>query len=238
LILVGSTSLARAFKDATNQVPIVALTGLDPVAAGLVGSLMRPGGNLTGFTVSASDEIVGKHLELLRVTVPATSRVAFLAPQSAWESRYGRFMREAAARTGMKLVEVPLRSPIQESEYRRAFAAMKRERVELLVVSDSPENNVHRRIIVELVNETRVTAIYPYREFVEAGGLMAYAADTGAIDRQAAGYIARILGGANPGDLPFQLPTKFELIVNLKAAKALGLTIPQSVLLRADEVLQ
>jgi putative ABC transport system substrate-binding protein len=238
LILTHSTSLVGTFKAATNRVPIVGFTGLDPVAAGLVDSLMRPGGNVTGFTVSASDEIVGKHLELLREAVPTASRVAFLAPQSVWETRYGRVMREAAVRTGMKLVEASLRSPIQEPEYRRAFAAMVRDRVEILVVGDSPENIAHRRIVLELAAEARLPAIYPYRDFVEAGGLMAYATDIAAMYRRAAGYIARILAGANPGDLPYQQPTRFELIVNLKTAKALGLTIPPSVLLRADEVIQ
>ena len=147
-------------------------------------------------------------------------------------------MRPSGARVGMTMIGALLDDPIQEPEYRRAFAAMVRERVDALLVADTAENYTHRRLIVELAAQARLPAIYPYRDFAEIGGLITYSADVLDQFRRAAGYIDRILKGANPGELPYQQPTKFELVINLKTAKALGLTIPPSVLARADEVIQ
>jgi ABC-type uncharacterized transport system substrate-binding protein len=237
-IIVAVTSrLVQAFKAATVTIPIVGLTA-DPVAEGLVASLARPGGNITGVSITAGDEILGKHLQLLQEAVPTASRVAFLVPRAPWEGRYGRVMRDAAQRAGLTLVGAPLSDPIQETEYRRAFAAMSRERTQAVIVGDQAENFTHRRVIVDLATHWRLPAIYPFREFVELGGLMAYATDLADLGRQAAGYIDRILKGANPGDLPYQQPTKFELVINVKTAKTLGLSIPPSVLARADELIQ
>ena len=240
LILAITSRLVMAFKVATKTIPIVGLTS-DPIAEGLVASLARPGGNITGFSVTAGDEILGKRLELLREVVPTVSRVAFLAPRTSSEgpyASYGRLMGEAAQRMGLTLVAAPLGDPIQEPEYRRAFGLMARERAEALVVGDHAENFTHRRVIVDLAAQARLAAMYPYLDFAEAGGLMAYAGDLAENYRGAAGYIARILEGANPGELPYQQPAKFELVINLKTAKALGLTIPQSLLIRADQVIE
>jgi len=207
VIYANSEQLVWAFKTATTTIPIVGTTG-DPIASGLVASMARPGGNVTGFSVTAGDEILGKYLELLREAVPRVSRVAFLLRRAAWEDRYGRVMLEAAQHVGLTLVGMPLRDPIQEPEYRRAFAAMARERVQALVVSDHAENIAHHRLIVELAAQGRLPAIYPSRDFADVGGLMVYGFDFADLWLGAARYIDRILKGANPAELPYQQPTK------------------------------
>ena len=237
LIFVISGRMARAFQAATTTIPIVGITG-DPIPEKLVTSLARPGGNLTGFSADVDESHIGKHLELLKEVVPKAARVALLCPRGLWEGTYGPLMRPAGARVGMTVIGALLDDPIQEPEYRRAFAAMVRERVDALIVADVAENFTHRRLIVELAAKARLPAMYPWRDFVDFGGLMAYSVDLVAMFRDAAGYVDRILKGANPGELPYQLPTKFEFVINLKTAKALGLTIPPSVLARADEVIQ
>ena len=237
VVYSGSGRMAAAFRATTTTIPIVTVTA-DPVALGLAASLARPGGNVTGLTVDAGIEVIGKRLELLKETVPSATRVGFLVSPQAWESVWGRAMREAAERAGTTGIAATVRDPIGEPEYRRAFAVVARERAQVLVVTDHAEGLANLRLIVELAAEVRVPSIYPYREFAEAGGLMAYAADRAEMVRRVAGYIDRILKGANPGDLPFQQPTKFELVINLKTAKALGLTIPSSLLQRADQVIE
>ncbi len=237
VICASSTLLVSAFKTATTTIPIVGLTD-DPVASGLVASLARPGGNITGFSVLVSGEIFGKYLELLHQAAPKISRVAFLLRREAWEGRYGRLMREAAQRAGLTLIGAPLSNPIQEPEYRRVFAALARERVQALVVSDHAENLAHHQLIVALAAQGRLLAIYPFRDFANAGGLMVYGFDVAELWLGVARYVDRILRGANPGDLPYQQPTKFALVVNMRTAKALGLTFPPSFLARADDVIQ
>jgi putative tryptophan/tyrosine transport system substrate-binding protein len=237
LIVANSTRLVRNLKMATTTIPIVAMTS-DPVASGLVTNLSRPGGNLTGVSITAGDEFLGKQMELLHDAVPNASRISVLAPRSILDDRYSRVIRAASECLGRMLVFALLDDPIQEPEYRRVFAAMAGERVQALFVTDYPENVTNRRVIVELARRNRLPAIYPYREFADVGGLMSYGANDADLWRQLAGYVDRILKGANPGDLPYQLPTKFELVINLKTAKALGLTIPQSLLLRADQVIE
>ena len=235
VIVAPSDQLLIRLKAATTA-PIVGITA-DPVAAGLAASLNRPGGNVTGFTVGP-DGILGKHLELLREAVPRVFRIAFLLSQAGWDGRYGRVMREAAQSKAVTLTGAPLHDPIDEQEYQRVFSFMARERVEAVIVNDHPANYTHRRLIADLAARARLPAIAALRDFPEAGGLMAYAADTLAIFRSMAQYTDRILKGARPNDLPFQEPTTYEFIVNLKTAKALGLTIPQSLLLRADQIIE
>jgi putative ABC transport system substrate-binding protein len=237
LIFVISARMARAFQAATTTIPTVGITP-DPIFEKLVASLARPGGNLTGFSVEAGEELIGKNVEILKEAVPRASRVALLTPQADWEMPYGLVMRRVGARVGMTVIGALLSDPIQEPEFRRAFAAMVRDRVDTLIVADSAENFTHRQIIVTLAAQARLPAIYPFREFVDVGGLMSYSVDFAAMFRDAAGYVDRIFKGANPGDLPYQLPTKVPLVINLKTAKALGLTIPPAVLARADEVIQ
>lgn len=237
VIFARSGRLAQAFRAVTTTIPIVTIT-TDPVELGLATSLARPGGNVTGFSLNVGLEVLGKRLELLKEVVPRASRIAYLAPRAVWEGPWGRFMREAGARAGVTVLGAPLGNSIQEPEYRRAFAAMVPDRPDGLIVSDHGEGVPHRRLIVALAAQARLPAIYSYRAFVEAGGLIAYAADLRELPRQSAGYIDRIFKGANPAELPFQQPTQFELVVNLKTAKALSLTISPSLLVRADQVIE
>jgi ABC-type uncharacterized transport system substrate-binding protein len=237
VIFATSGRMAEAFRAITSTIPIVTITS-DPVALGLAASLRRPGGNITGFTVDAGLEVVGKRLELLKEAAPNAIRVAFLATQQAWDGTWGRVMREAAESAGVVSIAATVGDPIREPEYRRAFAVVAKERAQALVVTDHAEGFANRRLIVELAAQGRLPAIYAYREFVEAGGLMAYAFDQVDMRRRVADYIDRTLKGASPSELPFQQPAKFELSVNLKTAKALGLTIPPSLLLRADQVIE
>jgi putative tryptophan/tyrosine transport system substrate-binding protein len=236
LIFALTGRVAKAFQAATTTIPIVAIAG-DPIVDNIVPSLARPGGNLTGFSADAGEQH-GKHLELLKDMVPTASRVAFLSPRAGWELPSSRAMRQAFNRTGLTLIGALLDDPIQEAEYRRAFVAMVRERVEALVVGDFGENYAHRQLIVELAAQSRLPTIYPFRAFVDVGGLIAYSVDVSDLFRRVAGYIDRIFKGANPGELPYEMATKIQLAINLKTAKALGLTIPPSVLARADEVIQ
>jgi putative ABC transport system substrate-binding protein len=237
VIFATSGRMAQAFRAITTAIPIVTITS-EPVALGLATSLPRPGGNITGFTIDAGTEVVGKRLEFLKEAVPSATRVAFLATKQAWDGMWGRVMREAAERTGATSIAATVGDPIGESEYRRAFAVMAKERAQALVVTDHAEGGANRQLIVELTAQAGLPAIYAYRVFVEAGGLMAYGVEHEDLRRRVAGYIDRILKGARPAELPFQQPTKFELVINLKTAKALGLTIPPSLLQRADQVIE
>jgi putative tryptophan/tyrosine transport system substrate-binding protein len=237
LIFTSGAQLPSRFKAATSTIPIVALTG-DPVALGLAASLARPGGNVTGVSSDTGVEVLQKYIELLKEAVPNASQIAWLQPRASWTGVYKEAPQEAAQRVGVKLVPALLGGVIQDDEYRRAFAIMAQERVDALAVAPGPENLVHRRLTVELAAEARLPAMYPFREHAEAGGLMAYALDLPDLARQAAGSIARILNGEKPGELPFFQPTKFDLILNLKTAKALGLAVPPSLLARADEVIE
>ena len=187
--------------------------------------------------VDAGKQIEGKRIELLKEMVPGASRVAYITPRSMWETPYGAEARDAARRAGLSLFGIPLESPIQEAEYRRAFAAAAAGDVAGLIMPDIEEHVTFRRLIVKLAEETRIPTIHSYCQFVELGGLMSYGVNIPAMSRRGAVYMDRILRGAKPGDLPVEQPTKFELVINLKTAKALGLTIPRSLLARADQVI-
>jgi putative ABC transport system substrate-binding protein len=228
---------AEALKAATVKIPVVAVTS-DPIRSGLAATLARPGGNVTGFSMDAGAEIFAKRMALLKETAPTTSRLAALLLRQHWETWIGDELREAARRLGITLIGALLEAPVNELAYRRAFATMRQERADSALVSPSPENVVHRRLIAELAAQAGLPMMYSWRDNVEAGGLVAYAVDVPDIFRRAAGYIDRVLKGANPAEMPFQQPSKFELVLNLKTAKALGLTIPQSILARADEVIE
>ncbi len=236
VIVAAGTAAPFAAKDATRSIPIIMTNAVDPVGSGLVASLARPGGNITGLTQSAGPEIAGKQLELLREAVPELSGVAVLwNPTNPAYLLYLREAQVAARAIGVQLQILEARSP---GEFDRALAAMKRERAGALLVLGDPTFLVHRTQLADLATKSRLPAMYAIREFVDAGGLMAYGASLPDLWRRAATYIDKILKGAKPGDLPVEQPTKFELVINLKTAKALGLTIPQSVLIRADEVIQ
>jgi len=236
LIVAVGTPGAFAAKQATGVIPIVMAYVIDPVEQGLVASLARPGGNVTGVTFTAGPEIVGKYLELLKEAVPKVSRVAVLVnPVGRQPAIYVREAQAAAQVLAVKLQLSEVRSP---DELGGAFAAMTRGRANALLVLPHPMTFTHARRIADLAAKNRLPGVYGFRESVEAGGLMAYAADAPDMFRRAATYVDKILKGAKPADLPVEQPTKFGLVVNLKTAKALGLTIPQSVLFRADQVIQ
>ena len=236
LIIAVGARLSLDFKMATTTIPIVTMI-IDPIAMGLVASIARPGGNVTGVTIAGGLEIIGKRMGLLVEAVPKLSTVGYLASRPFWEDPRGAAVREAAKQAGISLSPVML-SAFDEAEYQRVFRSMEQDRADAFMVSDEPENSTNRETIVELAAKGRIPAIYPFRDFVEAGGLMAYSIDLVDISRRLANLIDKILKGANPGDIPFYQPTKFELSINLKTAKALGLEMPAMLLGRADEVIE
>src|SRR5262245_1762664 len=232
----------RILKPLTT-IPIVAILG-DPVGLGLVASLAHPGGNITGVSVDAGPEVEIKRLELLKETFRQASRVGVLAAGYYYLSELVRGglareqFREAAQRLGLLLLASRLEGTLQEVEYRRFFEMMAQEHADSLFVGGEPESWGHRRLIVELAEKNRLPTIYPYREYVEAGGLMAYSVDFVELWTQAAGCIAQVLNGASPGDIPIYQATKFELVINLKAANAIGLTSPPYLVARAAQVIE
>jgi putative tryptophan/tyrosine transport system substrate-binding protein len=236
LIFVVNLRLAREVKTAMKTVPVVVIAG-DPAFSGAA-SATRPSGNVTGVIVDAGVDMAGKSFELLREIVPSASRIAWLASPGLWGSHYGAGKREAAPQTEVSLIGPPLSAPFQEAEYRRVFAAIAKEKAAGLVIGGQSENYAHRRLIVELAEKARLPAIYSYREFVEVGGLMSYGPDLAEIYGHAADQVDQILKGTSPREIPVYHPTKFALVINLRSAKALGLTVPPSLLARADAVIQ
>jgi len=237
LIFALGTPLSLDFKIATATIPIVTIIA-DPIAMGLVVSIARPGGNITGVTISGGLEITGKRIGLLVEAMPKLSSLSYLVSRPFWEDSRGAAVREAAKRAGISLKAALLGSAFNEAEYQRVFRSMEQDRADALMVSEDAEHVTNRATIVELAAKGRIPTIYPFREFVEVGGLMAYSIDLADIYRRAANLIDKILRGANPGDIPFYQPTKFELSINLKTAKALGLEMPAMLLGRADEVIE
>jgi putative ABC transport system substrate-binding protein len=236
VILAGSSAVAVAAKNATGTIPIVMATGGDPVGLGLVASLARPGGNVTGLSFGVGTDTIGKGLELLKETVPKVRRVAVLSnPANQSHALAIDSVIGAARAMGVQLQFLKAGGP---NEFDNAFAAMSRERAEALLVVLDPFFGFHRARLSDLAAKSRLPAMYGSREYSEAGGLMSYGADFRHNFRRSATYVDKILKGAKPADLPVEQPTKFELVINLKTAKALGLTIPQSVLVRADEIIQ
>jgi putative ABC transport system substrate-binding protein len=236
VIVTGSNPVIAAVKQATATIPVVMAVSRDPVGAGFIASLARPGGNITGLANDPGPEIIGKNLELLKEAAPRVSRVAFLwnpVPPGAGTSK--NVVESAARKLGVTFQSVEVRG---RNEFEGAFAAMVRERANGLVVATDPVMVGPRGQVVLLAARSRLPAMYGLREFAEAGGFMSYGPNIADLFRRAATYVDKILKGAKPGDLPVEQPTKFELVINLKTAKALGLTIPPSVLGRADEVIQ
>ena len=236
VIVTNSDAMARAAKAVTTSVPIVMATSFDPVGGGVVQSLARPGGNITGLTLVVGPEIEAKRLELLRAMLPGVSRVAYLGSKEdkEWESPWGKSVRTAAQALGVTLVL----AEFTPHQYTDAFARISRARAEALFVGPSPPAYADRGLIVDFATRTRLPSTFRNRESVELGGLMSYGVNPADNFRRAAGYVDKILKGAKPADLPVEQPTKFELMINLKTAKTLGLTIPPSLLGRADEVIQ
>ena len=238
LIVAESTVNVRAAKQATTEIPILMVGVIDPVQRGLVPSLAHPGGNVTGLTETVGTQQEGKRLQLLKEAVPKVSRVAVLthAGSGPPEPNPFRREREAAARTlGLTLQSYGVQEP---TEFAAAFTAMTKAGAEALFVEPDPLWGDYEQQIVALAAQSRLPAVYPWREFVQAGGLLAYDVDDRAIVRRLGAYVDKIFHGAKPADLPVEQPTKFELLINLKTAKSLGLTIPQSIMIRADEVIR
>ena len=234
LIVAITSPVALAVRAAAGTLPIVWI-GFAPIRLGLATSLARPGGNITGVKVEVDVEIWGKRLQILKEVVPAASKIAFLAMRTPYD--FTAELRETGRPLGMSVDVVR----VQEStppEYQRVFTEIAQERPDGILVTDIGDLIPYRQLIVELVEKNRLPAIYPWREYVEAGGLMAYEPAPEELGRRMADDVHEILNGAKPGDIPIFQPTKFELVINLNAAKALGLAIPPSLLGVADEVIE
>jgi putative ABC transport system substrate-binding protein len=230
----GGNYLALELQRITKSLPVVMPDCDGPVEAGLVTSLARPGGNITGLTGNTGPEFEAKRLEVLKEALPEAIRVAFLGTNEVWKSLAGQHVQAAARMLGVTLT-LAEHAP---NHYADAFALIIRNRPDALFVARHPANYASRQLIAEFAVEQRIPGIYPFRDNVLVGGLMSYAASVTDLHRRAAGIVDRILKGTKPSDIPIELPTKMELVVNLKAAKAIGLTIPETFLLRADAVIE
>jgi putative tryptophan/tyrosine transport system substrate-binding protein len=234
LVTVGGVITAFAANRATSSVPIVFVIGSDPVAQGLVSSLSRPGGNATGVTIITS-HLVGKRLQLLRELAPAATVAIVTNPNNPDSPGHAADAAAAAQSLGMKLTAL---SAADENGIAKAFAAMAEQAIESVIFGSDPVFDVHRHKIAEFAARLGRPAIYHYRDYAVAGGLMSYGPDIGDAYRQAGAYTAQILKGARPADLPVVQPTKLEFVINLKTAKALRIEIPPTLLARADEVIE
>jgi putative tryptophan/tyrosine transport system substrate-binding protein len=235
VIVTAGPTATRPAKEATSTIPIVMTLDIDPVGTGFVASLARPGGNITGLS-SLAPEISSKQLELLKEIVPRLSRVAVLwASSNPGNPLQLREIKLAAETFRVKLQFLDI---LGSKDIQTAFKAASRERADAVLVLQNTISAGHRTELAELATKTRLPAIYPRLEFVEDGGLMSYGASFTDMDRRAAVFVDKILKGAKPADLPVEQPTKFEFIINLKAAKQIGLTIPPNVLARADKVIR
>jgi putative ABC transport system substrate-binding protein len=233
VIIASGTPPVPAAKNATTTIPIVFVASIDPIATGTVASLAHPGGNITGFTLMSA-ELMGKRLELLRDIVPGLSRVAVLSQTAnPGNAEYLRQAELAAPALGLQLQPIAVHGA---ADFDQAFVQMRGAGA--LIQLEDVLFTSHRKQLVELASRNRLPAMYGFREFADAGGLIAYGPDLSDQYRQAAAYIDKILKGAQPGDLPVQQPTKLPLLINLKTARAIGLNIPQLILARADEVIE
>ena len=232
IVAIGHLSI-RAARDATKTTPIVMYGSEDPVAEGFVASLARPGGNVTGVPITPGVSLVGKKLDLLRQTFPRATRIAFLTLAEGSSYQIQAALKAAAAQ-GLKLIV----AEVQNGEFERAFGSLMVERPEALFIANSPSFFAQRQQIIALAAKHRLPAMYEWREQVEDGGLMSYGSSLAWITRRVAVYVDLIFKGAKPADLPVELPSQFQFVINLKTARALGLTLPPALLLRADEVIE
>ena len=235
IIVTGGPAATRSAKEATATIPIVMGFDYDPVGSGYIASLARPGGNVTGLS-SLAPEISGKQLELLKEVIPRLSRVAILG--NSTEPGVAQLLKEAEIAAGAFKVQLQYLDVLAPKDIETAFRAAGRGRADAVLVLSSFVIISQRTQIADLAIKSRLPAIYPWPEFVQDGGLMTYGASSNDLFRRAATYVDKILKGAKPGDLPVEQPKKFELIINLKAAKQIGLTIPPNVLARADRVIK
>jgi putative tryptophan/tyrosine transport system substrate-binding protein len=235
LIIATTDPVAQAVRAATGAIPVVWIGG-DPIRAGLATSLAHPGGSVTGVTVYVGHEIWGKRLQILKDAVPSASEVAFLEMRTDWAANEQQ-LREAGRRLEISIIAMPLQESTP-SEYQRVFAEISQDRADAIIVSSDGALVPYRQLIVELAGKNRLPAMYPWRDYAEAGGLMAYEVDPSELGRRMAEDVHEILKGTKPSDIPIYQPTKFEFVINLKAANALGLTIPPALLAQADEVIE
>jgi putative ABC transport system substrate-binding protein len=233
LIVANQNPLVRALGKATGTIPIVAIIG-DPLGSGIVSTLAHPGGNITGVSVDAGVEIYGKRLQILKEAVPALASISYLGLP---EGQAGQAMRDAARSLRLEIASIAL-AEVTAASLRAAFADIGAKADNALVVSGAGDFLAHRQLIVDLAGKSRLTTMYPYRDYVEAGGLMTYAPELGDLARHLARTARQILQGTKAGDIPIYQATKFELVINLRTAKALGLAMPPTLLARADEILE
>jgi len=238
VIVSNGTPLTLRLKAATKTLPIVAITG-DPIRFGLVSSLARPGGNITGVSVDAGVEVWAKRLELLSSAVPKLRNVVFVSSEAGWTGAGGQVVRDAAQKLGISLVRGTVSNPHGETEYRSAFSSLQRDQLDGLILSDEGYLHFPRRaLLVQLIQQARLPAIYTYRDFAEAGGLMSYSSDLKSLLRRQVAQIVEIFRGANPGDIPYSQAERFELVVNLKTAKELGIEMPAGLVAGATAVIE
>ena len=234
IVTAGGAGLLSRAKKVWGTVPIVMFGSSNPVPLGMAKSLGRPGGNLTGLLAVTGPENEAKRLQLLKEAIPTLSRVAYLSTKAIWKAPFTKAVREAADPLGIEL----LHAEHKPDDLEATFAAIERMHPDALFVSIGTESTGQRRQILEFAKKARLPGSYPFDVFVALGGLMSYSVSLADLGRRAAHYVDKILKGAYPGDLPIERPTKFDFVVNLRTAKELGLTIPRSVLLRADRVIE
>ena len=235
VIVVASTLGAVAARKVVTSIPVVFVGVSDPINMGLVTSLARPGGNMTGISRGFGDGLIGKGLQLLKSIVPGASRTAVLWNAAGEVAPRLREAEEAVRTLGMTPLPIEVR---ESADFDQAFYRMRMQKANTMMVVADPLTLRHRVTIVNLAAASRIPAVYEFAEFARAGGLISYATSISTLFQRSAGYVDKILKGAKPGDLPVEQPTKFELVINLGTAKALGIEIPQTVLLRADELIQ
>jgi len=240
LIVPLSNALARQFKLLTGTIPIVAATA-DPVAAGIITNMAKPDGNITGVSTDAGLEVYGKRLQFLVETARRLAKVRFLMTPTTrwlWETTALESLRDAAARADISIDAVLLSTPIDQGAYELVFYTMERDRVDGLIVNDAADHLTHRQLIADLAARYRLPAIYPFRIFVDVGGLLSYGIDLVDMLRRLAVMTAAILGGAKPGEIPYYQMTHFDLVLNRKTARSLGLDFPPTLLAAANEVIE
>jgi len=237
VIFCFTSRMVKVLSDATSVIPIIGYTS-DPIAFGLVTNLARPGGNVTGVSNEAGVEIDGKRLSLLKEIMPAASRLAVLGPLAFWTTPYWSAIRGVAGQLGLSVVGRPLEAPADEAEFRAVFARFENDRADVVFVPDIPETYTNFALVAELADRARLPMITTSRHLLKARTLMCYGPDPDDLVRKAARYVDEVLRGAKPAELPYLQPTKFELIINLKVAKAFGLTVPPTLLATADEVIE
>ena len=237
VIVSNLNTLIKTFLAATTTIPIVGITS-DPIEGGLITSLARPGGNLTGVSVEAGPEIIAKRLQIMKEAIPSAAKVTYLLSNSRPGSGDSfSYRREAAAQLGIVLTESFL-SQVDAAQLRRSFAEMTEQRIEAMLLDGSGSFLAFRAVLVELAATSRIPVVYPYRDYVEQGGLMAFAPDLGELAERMAADVHQILNGVRPGDIPFFLPSKFQLVINLKTAGVMGIEMPATLVARADEVIE